>query len=109
MARPSKTQQELGYIRDWWNEVRTIEAEYKGQVTLTIQAMPRPGVFGMELRFTPILEDQMNPLGAHTLLFYYPNVEQSTLAGFLWRKVMSLGRMVEGAADLPRTSNNSKG
>lgn len=109
MARPSKTDQEIGHIKDWWTEVRTIEAEYHGQVSLTISPTSRPGVFGMELRFTPLLDNLANPLGAQTLIFYYPNVEQSTLASFLWRKAISLGRMVEGASDQPRTSNNTRG
>lgn len=109
MPRPSKTDQELAAIRDWWTEARTIEAEYAGQVTLVIQTTTRPGVMAMELRFTPIIDRHSNPLGSQVLIFSYPNVEQSTLATFLWRKMISLGRMVEGAADQPRTSNNTRG
>lgn len=109
MARPSKTDVEMGNIRDWWTEARTIEAEYHGHITLNITTTSRPGVFALELRFTPVIENYENPLGAHVLVFMYPNVEQSTLASFLWRKVIALGRMVAGAADLPRTSNNTRG
>lgn len=108
MARPSKTDQEMGHVKDWWNEARTIEAEYHGQVSMTVNATPRPGVFSIEMRFTPVYDRVENPLGAQVLVFLYPNVEQSTLAAFLWRKMISLGRMVEGAYDLPRTSNNTR-
>jgi hypothetical protein len=94
MARPSKTQQEMGYVRDWWQEVRVLEAEHHGQVSMFVTATQRPGVMQFRLVFTPLMDGMENGLGVQALDFTYPNAEQSTLAGFLWRKCMSLSRMV---------------
>jgi len=95
MARPSKTDQEMGYVKDFWNEVRTIEAQHHGIVSMNIYPVPRPGVFQIQLSFTPLMGGIENGLGVTSIVCSYPNAEQSTLAGFLWRKAISLGRMVE--------------
>lgn len=99
MPRPSKLDQEMGYIRDLWNEIRTIEAVHHGMVSLHVGTLPRPGMLTMRLTFTPLMDTEENYLGVQALDFLYPNAEQSTMAGFLWRKAISLGRMVEEAAN----------
>lgn len=109
MARPSKTDQEQGYIRDMWNEIRTIEAVHHGMVSMHVAALPRPGVMAFKMVFTPLMEGQENGLGVHALEFIYPNAEQSTLAGFLWRKAISLGRMVEDADSEGRLAPKKRG
>lgn len=95
MSRPSKTDQEMGYIRDFWNEVRTQEAQHHGIFSTHIYPIARPGVFQIQLSFTPLRGDLENGMGVSSIVCTYPNAEQSTLAGFLWRKAISLGRMVE--------------
>jgi hypothetical protein len=95
MARPSRTDQEMGYIKDWWTEIRTIEAQHHGIVTMNVYPLPRPGVFQFQLSFTPLMGSVENGMGVCSLVFAYPNAEQSSLAGFMWRKAISLGRMVE--------------
>lgn len=102
MARPSKTDQEIGHIRDYWTELRTIEAEYHGMVTVFVNCTTRPGVLVFRMIFTPLMEGQPNALGTTTLEFLYPNIEQSTLAGFLWRKAITLGRLVAEDAEQQR-------
>ena len=99
MARPSKTEQEQGYIRDFWNEIRVLEAEYHGEVQLWLFPTARPGVFQCRMTFTPLMNSVENRLGVVGLTFAYPNAEQSTFAGFLWRKAIALSRMVAEAAD----------
>ena len=94
MSRPSKTDQELGAIKDWWTEVRTLEAEYHGTFLMYISALGRPGTFAFRMVFVPLLGGEENHMGTQALEFLYPNAEQSTLAGFLWRKAITLGRMV---------------
>lgn len=101
MSRPSKTEQEQGYIRDWWHEVRVIEAEYHGTVTLYVVPLGRPGVWQYRMVFTPLMDGQPNGMGIVALTFVYPNAEQSTLAGFLWRKAIALARMVDEAEGGP--------
>lgn len=97
MSRPSKTEQEIGYLKDFWNEVRQIEAEYTGVFEMHVTPTARPGVMQYRMTFTPLLSGQPNGLGVVALTFGYPNVEQSTYAGFMWRKAITLTRMVEEA------------
>jgi hypothetical protein len=99
MARPSKTEQEIGYLKDWWMEVRSLEAEHNGQVSMFVTASPRPGVMRYRMVFTPLMGDLENGLGVVALDFLLPNVEQSSYAGSLWRKAISLSRMVQEQAD----------
>jgi hypothetical protein len=111
MARPSKTEQEMGYLRDWWTEVRTMEADYHGQVSMFVSATQRPGVMQYRMVFTPLMGDLENGLGVQAIDFVYPNVELSSYAGFMWRKAISLSRMVEQAAELRarQSKNGSSG
>lgn len=109
MARPSKTEQEMGYLRDWWNELRVIEAEYHGVVTIYSGASPRPGVMHHRMVFTPILGGMENGLGTVALEFLYPNVEQSTYAGFMWRKAITLARMIEEQREVRQAAPKKRG
>ena len=95
MARPSKTEQEQGYFRDLWTEVRTMEADYHGMVSMFVNATGRPGVMVFRLVFTPLMGKEENGVGGSAIEFTYPNAEQSPLVAFLWRKAMSLHQMIE--------------
>jgi hypothetical protein len=97
VPRPSKTQQEMGYLRDFWNEVRVCESEYHGMFEMHVIPTAHPGVMLYRMTFTPLLNGEPNGLGVVALSFGYPNVEQSTYAGFMWRKAITLSRMVEEA------------
>ena len=99
MPRPSKTEQELGYLRDFWNEVRVMEAEHHGMFEMYVTPTPRPGVMQYLMRFTPIMGTIPNHMGVTTLTFAYPNVENSSYSGFMWRKAITLSRMVQEMAD----------
>lgn len=59
----------------------------------------RPGVMQYRMTFTPLLNGEKNGLGVVALTFGYPNVEQSTYAGFMWRKAIALSRMVLETAE----------
>lgn len=93
-GRPSKTDQEMGAMKDFWMEVRAMEAEYGGMVSMFVNPTGRPSVFRFTMVFTPLMEGSPNALGTHSLDFSYPNAEQSGLAAFLWRKSIALSRMV---------------
>jgi len=97
MPRPSKTEQEMGYLKDFWTEVRTMEAEYHGSFEMKVNPTGRPGVMVYKMEFTPEQLGTPGVLGVISLAFQYPNVEQSSYAGFMWRKAISLSRMVEEA------------
>jgi len=97
MSRPSKTEQEMGYLRDFWQEVRVTEAEYHGSFEMTVVPTARPGVMQYRMTFTPAADRTPEGLGVVALVFGYPNAEQSSFAGFMWRKAITLARMVEEA------------
>ena len=109
MARPSKTDQEMGYIKDWWTEVRTIESLNHGVVSMYVNAISRPGVMQFRMVFTPLMGGLEDGMGVVALEFSYPNEEQSTLAGFLWRKAISLGRMCEESEDQKKVARAKRG
>ena len=108
MPRPSKTEQEQGFFRDYWTEVRTIEADYHGMVSMAVNATGRPGVMVFRMVFTPLIGQVENGLGSSAVEFTYPNVEQTTLAAFLWRKAMALHRIVADAHN-SNSGHGSKG
>lgn len=107
MPRPSKTEQEAGYLKDFWEEVRTMEADYHGMWSMSVRPSNRPGVMVYRMVFTPLVMDELNPLGVETLEFSYPNAEQSTYAGFMWRKAISLSRQVAGATETARNRHKN--
>lgn len=94
MARPTKTDQERGYMRSFWQELKTLEADYVGITTVSAYGSPRPGVFIFRVSFTPILTTAENPLGAAAVQIEYPNGSTQTLAGALWSASMKLTTMV---------------
>lgn len=99
MPRPSKTDQEQGAMKDLWLEIKALEAEHSGVVSMHMIPTERPGVFSFNLLFTSLLEGQPNAPSSHSLQFVYPNAERSPLAAFLWRKAIALSRMVQEEAD----------
>lgn len=101
MSRPSKTEQEQGFFRDCWTEMRSIEAEYHGVISIYVSTLARPGTFGFRMIFTPLMGDTDEGIGVHALEFIYPNVEQTTFAAFLWRKAIALARMVREGKEQP--------
>jgi hypothetical protein len=103
MARPSKTDQELGYLKDFWEEVRTTEADYHGSWSMEVWPSNRPGVMTYRMIFAPLMGAIEYGLGKQTLEFTYPNAEQSTMSGFLWRKAIALGRQVKLASEEERS------
>lgn len=86
-------------MKDFWLEVRAMEADYQGMFSMFTNPTNRPGVFRFTMVFTPLMEGMANTLGTHSLDFSYPNAEQSSLAGFLWRKAIALSRMVREASE----------
>lgn len=107
MPRPSKTEQELGYLKSFWTEVRTLEAEYRGLFSMFVGATPRPGVMEYRMVFTPLMGNVENGMEIDALTFLYPNVEQSSYAGTLWRKSISLSRMVHLRDEEKRARRNN--
>jgi hypothetical protein len=95
-------------MKDWWAEVRTIESTHHGTVSMFVNPITRPGVFAMKMVFIPLIEMEENGMGTVSIDFTYPNAEASTLAGFLWRKAISLGRMVEEQAEREEQARHAR-
>lgn len=84
MPRPSKTEQEIGFIKSLWEELRTMEADHHGTVELKLYPSKRPGVLTIRMIFTPSLAGEDFHLGAQALQFEFPGPQQATFAGALW-------------------------
>lgn len=95
MARPTRTAQEQGYLRSFWDEAREMEADYRGLVEVHCSPTARPGIIQIRMIFTPNLSGKPNGLGSHAVTVQYPNASEQTLAGCLWATCLSLLALVE--------------
>jgi len=95
MARKSKTEQEQGYLRSYWDEVRELEADYRGVVLVSLEAGPRPGILRFRMSFTPMIGHVENGMGSSMYQFEFPNAQTGTLAAALWSGVLKLMALVE--------------
>lgn len=102
MPRRTKTEQEWGYMRSFWDEVRTLQADYAASVGLYAHPTNRPGVWSYRLVFTPLVDDKENPLGSAAVQFEYPSGTPQTLAAALWAQSMKLTELVATEAQLKR-------
>jgi hypothetical protein len=94
MARPSKTDQERGFLRSAWDVMRVLQADYQGVVTVYANTTGRPGVFTIRFVFTPLAEDAENYLGANAVQFDFPTASTSTLAATFFAQAMKLQQLV---------------
>jgi len=95
MARRSKTEQEQGYVRNYWDEVREMEADYRGVVLCAVECGPRPGVLRFRLSFTPLLLGEDNHMGSVMYQFEFPNAGVQSFAGAFWAASLKLLALVE--------------
>jgi hypothetical protein len=109
MARPSKTEQEYGYLRSAWDEIRGMQADYQGVVSIYANATGRPGVFTIRLVFTPLVEDAENYLGANAVQYEYPNGTTQTMASALWAQAMKLTECVSASYQALKPRRNRRG
>lgn len=97
MARPSKTDQELGLLRSYWDTCGVIEGEYNGVTSLMVTRTRRPGICVYRVVFAPLVGDATNYLGSAAVQFEYPNGAAQTLAGALWKASLDLQSTVADA------------
>lgn len=109
MPRPSKTEQELGYLRSFWNEVRTLQVDYAAAVGLYAYPTDKPGIWSYRLVFTPLLDNAENLVGSAAVQFQFPNSAAMSLAGCLWNNSMKLTELVaeQYQARRPRRANGA--
>lgn len=94
MPRKTKTEQELGFMRSFWDEVRTLQADYAAAVGLYAYPTDRPSVWSFRLVFTPLVENVENPVGSAAVQFIFPTAANQSLAGALWDQSMKLTELV---------------
>lgn len=99
MARPSKTDTEKGFVEAFWKEVKTLEADFTGLITIAVYPAARPGVLYFRISFTPLLVEDENPLGSAAVQVEFPNASTQTLAGALWSASMKLYHLVSDASN----------
>lgn len=107
MARKNKTQQEVSYLRNYWDEVGEMEADYKGVVLMSIERSPRPGVVKIRLSFTPLLGNVENGMGSSMYQAEFPDAYNTTFAGALWSASLKLLALVETNASAHKRSQAS--
>lgn len=90
MPRPSKTEQEVGFIHSLWEELRTMEADHHGTVSITLHPSRRPGILTIRMVFTPALAGEENHLGTSAVQYDFPGPAVQSFAGSLW---MFAGRL----------------
>lgn len=97
MSRPTKADQERGYLKAFWDEVRTIEADYTGSVTMFVTPERRPGVMQWRLVFVSLLNGDENALNTASYQFLFPTASNVILAGTLWSGARVLHDLVRDA------------
>lgn len=95
MPRVSKTDQELGYVRSFWNEVKTFQAIYGTAFEATASLSERPGVLVFRLTATSLLDGHGEGMGKNTVQFEFPTANKQTLAAALWVYAMKLSDLIE--------------
>jgi len=108
MTRVSKTDQERGYLKSFWEEARTVETEYTGSVTMFVTTTQRIGVMEYRLVFTSLLDRETASARDCSYRFEYPNAQDVTLAGQLWRGARILADLV-GDADVRSATRKHNG
>lgn len=95
MPRPTKTEQETGYLRSFWDEVRELEADFNGSVTVYETASKRPGILSVRLVFTQAVGRKDNPLSTCAYTYTFPSAANQTYAASKWVAARALRQAVE--------------
>jgi len=98
MPRPSRTEQEVGFLRSFWDEAREIEADFNGTVTVTETTARRPGVLEIEVKFVQLVGDEENLLDTCRYVYQYPNSMLHTYSASKWLAARALRQLVEDSA-----------
>jgi len=106
MARPSKTDQERGYLDMFWREIRVMEADYAGGFTVFTYPTIRPGVFNFRFVFTPHEGEGPGYMGQQAVNFDYPTAATQTMAASLWTHAMKLHSLVAEVHRMTKARRN---
>lgn len=100
MARPSKMDQELAYLRSAWEELEDQSVEYGFKTDLYMTPTISRGVWNV-LAIAESKEhlDDGTPAWVEKCQFRYPNGRSVTFAGELWAVMRRFSRQIAEARD----------
>jgi len=93
MPRKSKTDQDAGFMRSFWDEVREMQVDYGVVVGVYVHPSNRTGVFVFRLIGAQAASHSVAPIGTQAMQFEYPTGDLLSLPGALWRGSMKLHEM----------------
>lgn len=109
MPRRSKQEQELGYFRAAWDEIRVMEADFTGNVEIRLNPTQRPGVFNIQMKFTQGLFQDENAVRQESITVNFPDASQSMFSGMIWHLAMQLSRQVLEAQNVVKPKARKRG
>lgn len=85
MPRPSKTDQELAYLRSAWEEVEEQAVEYGFKTDLLMTPTISRGVWSFSaVAVSKELDERGHPVATERVTFRYPSGRNVMFAGELW-------------------------
>lgn len=110
MPRPSKTDQELAYLRSAWEELEEQAVEYEFHTDLLMTPTISRGVWNVTVVATSKDRDSKgDPLGVERVQFRFPNGRMVTFAGEMWNVLHRFTEQVAEARDRIERTRQKKG
>ena len=98
MPRRSKEDQDRGFMRSFWDEVREMENDHVMSVSMYVHPSKRTGVFVFRLVAVPLVENNEAGLGTNSVQFEYPTALRQSLPAALWAYSQKLSVQCDIAA-----------
>lgn len=98
MPKKPWTDQEVGFMRSFWDEVMELQDDFNGKVLVHEKMSRRPGVLEIRLEF--YVDDGLDQalLSACAYQYTFPSSANSTYAASKWIAARALRQTVEDAA-----------
>lgn len=109
MPRKSKTDQDAGYMRSFWDEVQEAEMDYGAIIQLLVHPSKRPGVFIFRMVAAATARNPDEDWGTCAVQFEYPNANNQSLPGALWTYAEKVHNMVHEASTVHASRARKRG
>ena len=100
MPRKSKTDQEIGYARSAWDQLRDTEDDFKASVFVTLTPEHRAGVWRIRLSCAQVFAQYGQQPVDCAVSVIWPNAHTQSFMGALWDAQIKLFAMAEEQAGL---------
>lgn len=101
MPRRSKDDQDKGFMRSFWDEVRELESDHGSAVSMYVHPSKRPGVFVFRLVSVPMMGAEADKVGVSSVQFEYPTALRQSLPAALWAYAQKLALQVDIGHEFP--------